>query len=49
MLPCPLHADGYLCAYDWVEVFEGNDSSARSLGKFCGLTAPQVRVVLLTA
>ena len=34
--------DGYLCAFDWVEVFGGSNSSAPSLGRFCGLTAPQV-------
>ena len=34
-------ADGYLCAFDWVEVFSGNDTSAPSQGKFCGYTAPQ--------
>ncbi len=33
--------DGYMCAYDWVEVFAGNDSTAQSKGKFCGYTAPQ--------
>ena len=28
------------CNYDWVEVFDGKDSSSKSLGKFCSNTKP---------
>ncbi|KAK3105916.1 hypothetical protein FSP39_008473 [Pinctada imbricata] len=32
---------GANCPYDYVQAFPGNDSSGRSLGKFCGTTVPQ--------
>ena len=29
------------CAYDYIEVFGGNGTSAPSVGKFCGYSPPQ--------
>lgn len=42
-MPCPNHSlcpGGVGCPYDYVQVFAGNDSTGRFLGKFCGTDVP---------
>ena len=29
------------CTYDHVEIFDGDDSASRTLGKFCGAKVPE--------
>lgn len=31
---------GVGCPYDYVQIYAGNDTTGRSLGKFCGTDAP---------
>ena len=35
---------GERCPYDYVEVYGGNTTASRRLGRFCGYSSPQVLI-----